>query len=284
MLVLTTPAQMLEYARAVKAKGVKIVFVPTMGFLHEGHASLMRLGKKRCPGGDLVVSIFVNPAQFGPNEDLARYPRDLTRDRALCEREGAEVLFLPTAGAIYPPGFDTFIEPGKIATLFEGAIRPGHFRGVCTVVNKLFNLVQPDLAVFGRKDAQQVAVLKQMVRDLAIPVELLVGPTMREPDGLALSSRNVYLNPEERAQALALNDALREARALIAGGEPRGDAIRRRMAEIVGRQPLARLDYADVVDAASFRTLDTLTGDCLLLLAAKFGPTRLIDNEPVSIP
>jgi pantoate--beta-alanine ligase len=283
MLEITAPAEMQQHALELKRGGTPVAFVPTMGALHDGHLSLMKLAKQQSPGGKLVVSIFVNPAQFGKNEDLANYPRPLARDRELCEQAGVDLLFRPSANDIYPPGFATFVEPGPLGSLFEGAIRPGHFRGVATVVLKLFNLVQPDVAVFGQKDAQQVAVLKQLVRDLSIPVELLIGSTHRELDGLALSSRNVYLNPAEREAAPCLNLALRAGAALIRGGERKGDSVRSAMEKIVRAQPLARLDYAEVVRAGNFSPLDELKGEMLLIIAAKFGNTRLIDNEPVTI-
>ena len=279
MLEITDIAEMQRQALDWKRSGRPVVFVPTMGFLHEGHVSLMRLARARLPDARLVVSIFVNPAQFGPQEDFARYPRDLAHDRALCAENGVDLLFLPIAPAIYPEGFATWVEPGEIAAVFEGAIRPGHFRGIATVVLKLFQLVQPDAAVFGQKDAQQVAVLKQMTRDLNLPVKLIIAPTRREDDGLALSSRNVYLSPEERSQAPALSAALRTAVQMIKLGQRSGDAVRARMEVVVREQSLARLDYADAVDAVTFKPLDKLSGNVLLLIAARFGTTRLIDNE-----
>ena len=283
MLEISDLTEMQRQALDWKRSGRPLVFVPTMGFLHDGHASLMRLARARLPEARLVVSIFVNPAQFGPKEDFARYPRDLARDRALCAENGVDLIFLPTAPAIYPEGFATWIDPGEIAAVFEGAIRPGHFRGIATVVLKLFQLVQPDAAVFGQKDAQQVAVIKQLVRDLNLPVELFIAPTRREDDGLAMSSRNVYLSPEERSQAPVLSAALRTAVQTIKLGQRSGDAVRARMEAVVRERPLARLDYADVVDAATFKPLDKLQGNALLLIAARFGATRLIDNEPISI-
>ena len=283
MLEISDLTEMQRQALDWKRSGRPLVFVPTMGFLHDGHASLMRLARARLPEARLVVSIFVNPAQFGPKEDFARYPRDLARDRALCAENGVDLIFLPTAPAIYPEGFATWIDPGEIAAVFEGAIRPGHFRGIATVVLKLFQLVQPDAAVFGQKDAQQVAVIKQLVRDLNLPVELFIAPTRREDDGLAMSSRNVYLSPEERSQAPVLSAALRTAVQTIKLGQRSGDAVRARMEAVVRERPLARLDYADVVDAATFKPLDKLQGNALLLIAARFGATRLIDNEPITI-
>lgn len=283
MLEISDLNEMQRQALDWKRSGRPVVFVPTMGFLHEGHASLMRLARVRLPGARLVVSIFVNPAQFGPKEDFARYPRDLDRDRAICEENGVDLIFLPAAPAIYPEGFATWIDPGEIAAIFEGAIRPGHFRGIATIVLKLFQLVQPDAAVFGQKDAQQVAVIQQMTRDLNLPVELFIGPTRREDDGLAMSSRNVYLSPEERLQAAGLSAALRTAVQMIKLGQRSADGVRARMEAVVRERPLARLDYAEAVDAASFKPLDKLQGNALLLIAARFGATRLIDNEPIFI-
>jgi pantoate--beta-alanine ligase len=283
MLEITSSTDMQARALELQRGGTAILFVPTMGALHEGHLSLMRLAKQKAPDGILVASIFVNPAQFGKNEDLAKYPRPLARDRELCGKAGVDILFRPSPDDIYPPGFATFVEPGPLGDLFEGAIRPGHFRGVATVVLKLLNIVQPDLAVFGQKDAQQVAVIEQLARDLRLTVKLEIGPTAREMDGLALASRTAYHRGAEREAAPCLNLALRAGAALIRGGGRSGDAVRSAMEKIVRAQPLARLEYAEVVKAASFSPLHELRGEMLLIIAAKFGTTRLIDNEPVSI-
>jgi len=253
-----------------------IGFVPTMGALHEGHLSLVRLARERT--GKVVVSIFVNPAQFGPQEDFARYPRQPEKDAEMLKSAGCDLLFLPDVETIYPPGHTAFVEPGGPAEGLEGALRPGHFRGVATVVSALFNLVRPDVAVFGKKDAQQLAVIRRMVRDLHFPVDIVAGETVREADGLALSSRNAYLTPEERRAAPVLSKALRAAGQAIAAGERRGDEVRRVMREILESKPLARTEYAEVVDAETFQPVDTLAGGLVLPLAVRLGGTRLIDN------
>ena len=259
-----------------KALDKDIGFVPTMGALHEGHLSLVRLARERAER--VVVSIFVNPAQFGPTEDFTRYPRQPEKDAEMLAAAGCDVLFLPEVETIYPPGHTTFVEPGGPAEGLEGACRPGHFRGVATVVCALFNLVQADVAVFGKKDAQQLAVIRRMVRDLHIPVEIVAGETVREDDGLALSSRNAYLAPEERRAASVLYKALRTAEQAIAAGERRGDAVRRGMLAILESEPLARIEYADVVDGETFQPVDTLAGSLVLPMAVRIGGTRLIDN------
>lgn len=251
-------------------------FVPTMGALHEGHLSLVRLARERVER--VVVSIFVNPTQFGPQEDFARYPRQPEKDAEMLAAAGCDVLFLPEVDTIYPPGHTAFVEPGGPAEVLEGALRPGHFRGVATVVCTLFNLVQPDVAVFGKKDAQQLAVIRRMVRDLHFPVDVVAGETVREEDGLALSSRNAYLSPEERRAAPVLYRALRAAEQAIAAGERRGGEVRRLMRELLESEPLARIEYAEVVDAGTFQPVDALSGNLVLPLAVRIGGTRLIDN------
>ena len=249
-----------------------IGFVPTMGALHEGHLSLVELARAR---DDVVVmSIFVNPTQFGPNEDLASYPRDEARDLALAEAAGVNVVFLPAVEEMYPPGDDTRISVGSLATIVEGEDRPGHFDGVCTVVAKLFNIVHPHRAYFGQKDAQQVAVVKKMVADLAFPTEIVVGPTVREPDGLALSSRNAYLSPEERARANVIHTALQKGREVLrAEGS---DAAEKAMWELLVASDL-QPSYARVVDPDTFAPPSD-GGHALLVIAARLGTTRLIDN------
>lgn len=251
-------------------------FVPTMGALHEGHLSLVRLARERADR--VVASVFVNPAQFGPNEDLSRYPRQPEKDAALLAEAGCDLLFLPEVETIYPPGHTTFIEPGGPAEGLEGAFRPGHFRGVATVVSALFNLVRADVAVFGKKDAQQLAVVRKMVRDLHIPVDIVAGETVREPDGLALSSRNVFLSPDERQAATVLYRSLSAAEKAIQAGERRGDEVRRVLREVLDAEPLARTEYAEVVDAETFQPVETLRGSLVLPLAVRVGGTRLIDN------
>lgn len=252
-------------------------FVPTMGALHRGHISLVEAARGEC--ASVVASIFVNPTQFGPNEDLARYPRPEAQDLALLEGAGVALAFLPTVDVMYPEGNVTRVRVGGIAERLEGASRPGHFDGVATIVTKLFNLVQPDLAYFGRKDAQQLAVIRQMVRDLDQPVEIVGCPTVRDEDGLALSSRNVYLSPEERAQALSLSRGLRRAKAVYDDGIRDAPSLRQFVVDEISAQPLANIDYVSLADAS---TLEELTGPiitpALLSLAVRFGTTRLIDN------
>ena len=268
-----------DLRRAVEARrrdGERVAFVPTMGALHEGHLSLVRIARERADG--VVASVFVNPAQFGPNEDFARYPRQPEKDAAMLETAGCDLLFLPDVETIYPPGNATFVEPAGAALGLEGTCRPGHFRGVATVVCALFNLVRADVAVFGEKDAQQLAVIRQMVRDLHLPVEIVPGPTIREADGLAMSSRNAYLNPDERRASTVLYRSLKAAEEAIAAGERRGNEIRRLLLETLNSEPLARVEYAEVVDAETFQPVETLSGRLVLPLAVRIGGTRLIDN------
>ena len=256
-------------------------FVPTMGALHEGHLSLVRLARERADR--VVASVFVNPAQFGPNEDFSRYPRQPEQDAAMLAEAGCDLLFLPEVETIYPPGHTTFVEPGGPAEGLEGAFRPGHFRGVATVVCALFNLVRADVAVFGKKDAQQLAVVRRMVRDLHIPVDIVPGETVREPDGLAMSSRNVFLSPEERQASTVLYRSLSAAERAIRDGERRGDEVRRILREMLDAEPLARTEYAEVVDAETFQPMDTLRGLLVLPLAVRVGGTRLIDNFQLAV-
>jgi len=276
MITLKDPGDLRRQLALWQMVDKTIGFVPTMGALHEGHLSLVRLARERVHR--VVVSIFVNPTQFGPKEDFSRYPRQPENDAEMLEAAGCDLLFLPEVETIYPPGNTTFVEPGGPAEGLEGALRPGHFRGVATVVCALFNLVRPDVAVFGKKDAQQLAVVRQMVRDLHVPVDIVPAETARETDGLALSSRNAYLSREERQAAPVLYRALRAAEQAIAGGERRGDEVRRVMREVLDSEPLARTEYAEVVDAETFRPVDTLTGSLVLPLAVRIGGTRLIDN------
>ena len=266
---------------AWRREGVKIGFVPTMGALHEGHLSLVRIARERTDR--VVASVFVNPTQFGPHEDFNRYPRQPEKDAALLEDAGCDLLFLPGVETIYPPGNATFIEPAGAALGLEGTCRPGHFRGVATVVCALFNLVRADVAVFGEKDAQQLAVIRQMVRDLHLPIEIVPAPTIREEDGLAMSSRNAYLSPQERRAATVLYRALRAAADLIAEGERRADEIRRRLREVLELEPLAQVEYAEVVDAETFAPVDVLQGKLVLPLAVRVGGTRLIDNIRLAV-
>jgi len=251
-------------------------FVPTMGYLHEGHLSLVR--RARAENDHVAVSIFVNPTQFGPHEDYDRYPRDLERDLRLLEPLGVDLVFAPPVEEMYPPGFQTWVIVEEVSRPLEGASRPGHFRGVATVVAKLLNIVQPDRAYFGQKDAQQAVVIRRMVRDLNIPVEIVVCPTVREPDGLAMSSRNTYLSPEERRAATVLFRALQAARARYEAGERDAERLREAMREVIRAEPLARLDYVSVADPETLQELSRVEGRALLSLAVYIGRTRLIDN------
>jgi pantoate--beta-alanine ligase len=262
-------------------RGRTVGFVPTMGALHEGHLSLIRAARER--SDRVVASVFVNPAQFNRAEDLSSYPRQPERDAEMLEAAGCDLLFLPDVQTIYPEGHTVFVEPGGPAEGLEGEFRPGHFRGVASVVAALFNLVRPDLAVFGRKDAQQLAVICKLVRDLHFPVEIVPGETVREPDGLAMSSRNVFLDDEERRAATVLYHSLVAARAAIEAGERNGDEVRRILREGLASEPLAILEYAEAVDAETFRPVETLSGEIVLPLAVRVGGTRLIDNFHLSI-
>jgi pantoate--beta-alanine ligase len=258
-------------------------FVPTMGALHAGHLSLVRIARER-QADRVVASVFVNPAQFGPSEDFSRYPRQPEKDAAMLEEAGCDLLFLPDVDTIYPPGHTTYVDLAGPAEGLEGAGRPGHFRGVATVVLGLFNLVRPDLAVFGKKDAQQLAVVRHMVRDLHVPVEIVAAETLREADGLAMSSRNAYLSFEERRAAIVLFQALTAAEKAITVGERRGGEVRRILRDVLESEPLARTEYAEAVDGETFQPLDVLRGQVVLPLAVRIGGTRLIDNFQLAIP
>lgn len=251
-------------------------FVPTMGYLHEGHLSLVRLARQE--SADVIVSIFVNPTQFGPREDNAIYPRDIPRDLDMLEEAGTDLVFIPSEAEIYPEGFSTWVEVKGISECLEGAHRPGHFRGVATIVAKLFNLVQPDRAYFGQKDVQQVLVIKRMVTDLGMPLEIVVCPTIREQDGLAMSSRNSYLNPRERKAAVVLHDSLILGQKLWREGERSAKSIRSEMTTLIQGEPLAKIDYVSIADTETLAELDDIKGEALASLAVKIGKTRLIDN------
>jgi pantoate--beta-alanine ligase len=253
--------------------------VPTMGWLHEGHRSLMR--RARAEDATTVVTIFVNPRQFGDPADLERYPRSEARDLAICEEEGVDLVWAPPVEEVYPPGFDTTVSVGAIAFPLEGAARPGHFDGVATVVAILFALVGAEHAWFGQKDAQQVMVIRRMARDLALPTQVIACPTVREADGLALSSRNVHLSTEQRAAAPVLHRALVAAREAHDAGERSADSLRRLMREVIASEPVADIDYASVADGETLAELERVDGPALLSLAVRFGATRLIDNEPI---
>lgn len=284
MLIVSTVPELHRALADHRAAGRSVGFVPTMGFLHEGHLSLVH--RARQENGAVIVSIFVNPTQFAPTEDLDRYPRDVERDTALCRTEGCDILFVPRPEEMYPAGFSTYVSVDGLSSRLEGSYRPTHFRGVATVVMKLFLLVRPDRAYFGQKDAQQCAVIASMVRDLAVPVGLVIVPTVRESDGLAMSSRNVYLSSDERKRAPVLFRALSRAAERIAAGER--DAARLSAgitAEIMEQSPAA-VDYAAVVDPLTLEPVDALApgSDVLIPVAVRFGTTRLIDNIIVRVP
>ena len=251
-------------------------FVPTMGYFHEGHLALVR--QARAENSSVVVSIFVNPTQFGPQEDFKQYPRDTQRDLALLEKEKTDIVFMPSVTEMYPPQFNSWVEVSKVTERLEGAARPGHFRGVTTVVAKLFNIVQPTRTYFGQKDAQQAIVIKKMVADLNMNLEIVTVPTVREPDGLAMSSRNTYLNPQERRAALALYKALNLAQKLYSQGERDADRLRREVLALIQKEPLATIDYVSVASADTLDELDTITAPALVSMAVSIGKTRLIDN------
>ncbi|MDI6814861.1 MAG: pantoate--beta-alanine ligase [Dehalococcoidales bacterium] len=251
-------------------------FVPTMGYLHEGHLALVR--RARVENSSVVVSIFVNPTQFGPQEDFNKYPRDPQRDLAILEEEKTDIVFMPSAEEMYPPQFDSWVEVGKVTERLEGACRPGHFKGVTTVVAKLFNIILPTRAYFGQKDAQQLVVIKKMVADLNMNLEIITIPTVREPDGLAMSSRNTYLNPEERQAAVVLYQALTLAQKLFSQGERDAQYLRQEMLTLIQKQPLATIDYVSIADAETLDELDTVNLPALVSLAVRIGKTRLIDN------
>jgi pantoate--beta-alanine ligase len=264
-----------------RGRGLAIGLVPTMGALHAGHASLIRAAREET--GYVVVSIFVNPTQFGPQEDYSRYPRSLESDLELCERERVDLVFAPGAAEIYPPGFRTFVEVQELQDVLCGHSRPGHFRGVATVVLKLFTIVQPNIAFFGQKDAQQARIIRQMVDDLDLSVQVRVCPIVREPDGLALSSRNQYLDAEQRREARRIPQALDEIRERIARGDRDATSLRKILASRLESIPGAVLDYAALVNADTLKPLNRLCGDVLVAVAVKFGATRLIDNILLSV-
>ena len=277
MEIIADPKEMQQRALAAKRAGQRIAFVPTMGYLHAGHLSLLQEGRK-C-GDLLVLSIFVNPTQFGPNEDLSTYPRSLESDCELARATGTDLVFAPEAAALYPADASTWVNVEGLTEVLCGASRPGHFRGVTTVVNKLFNLVQPDVALFGCKDFQQLAVIKRMVRDLNMPVEIVGMPIVREADGLALSSRNVYLAPGERQQALILSRAIAIARQLAAAGERDAGAVLEVIQSLISGMPDARIDYLQICHQGTLQEQAQIDKDSVLLLAVFIGRTRLIDNS-----
>jgi pantoate--beta-alanine ligase len=281
MYVCHTIAEIREYVRQAGERGLVIGLVPTMGYLHEGHLELMRRAKDQC--GVVVVSIFVNPLQFGPREDYAEYPRDLERDVRLAGGAGADVIFNPAAEEMYPEGYCTYVDLGDLTDKLCGRSRPGHFRGVATVVAKLFNIVRPDYAYFGQKDAQQVLVIRQMAADLDMDLEIVTVPTVREPDGLAMSSRNVYLSPAERQAATVLFHSLEMAGREVAAGERDAAKLHRMVMEMIKSEPLAEIDYVEIYGYPGLAPVAVLDGAALLAVAVKFGRTRLIDNTLLEV-
>ena len=273
MQVINTIAEMRKLRRQLSEP---VGFVPTMGYFHEGHLSLVRQARKENP--TVVVSIFVNPTQFGPGEDFQDYPRDLNRDLELLEREKTDIVFVPSEEEMYPRDFNSWVDVEKVTERLEVASRPGHFRGVATVCAKLFNIIQPTRAYFGRKDAQQAIVIKKMVADLNMNLEIVVVPTVRESNGLAMSSRNTYLNPEERQTAIVLFKALSLARELWQGGEKDADKIRHQMTSLIHKEPLAKIDYVSIADANTLEELKKIDRPAIVFLAVRIGKTRLIDN------
>lgn len=276
MKIVNTVRETRHIIQNARKEGKTVGFVPTMGYLHEGHLSLIRRAKAE--NGFVVVSIFVNPTQFGEGEDFETYPRNLKRDAALSESAGADLIFHPDAKEMYPAGYQTFVEVEKITAGLCGASRPGHFKGVATVVTKLFNIVKPDKAYFGQKDAQQVAVIEQMVRDLDMDLAIVPCPIVREPDGLAMSSRNTYLNSNERKAALILSQSLFKAKSLVDQGNRNAAEIRDFITAAIQSEPLAHIDYIEIVNAITLEKIDEIRGNVLIALAVEFGKIRLIDN------
>ena len=276
MQIATTINEVRTQVKAWKKEGGSVGFVPTMGYLHEGHGSL--ISRAREENDKVVVSIFVNPMQFGPGEDLESYPRDLDKDSAYCESLGADLIFHPEPEEMYTDGFCSYVDMSVLTEELCGLSRPVHFRGVCTVVNKLFNIVQPDRAYFGQKDAQQLAIIKRMVQDLNMDLEIIGCPIVREEDGLAKSSRNTYLSAEERQAALVLSRAVKLGQELVAGGETDAKKIVSEMSALIEKEPLARIDYVKAVDGLTMQQIDTVKKPMLVALAVYIGKTRLIDN------
>jgi pantoate--beta-alanine ligase len=276
MLELTNISDLRRWSRNQRDSGRRIGLVPTMGYLHEGHLALVDEARRRADS--VVMTIFVNPLQFGPTEDLARYPRNLPRDQGLASKRGVDLLFVPSVEAMYPAGSEVRVVPGPSAERWEGAARPGHFAGVLTVVAKLFHLVEPDLACFGRKDIQQLSLIKRMVRDLDWPLEIIEVPTVREADGLALSSRNAYLSPEQRTQAVGLSRALGQAHRAWCEGERRATAIEERIRQELRSYPGVAVEYIAVAEPEALAPVSTVDGRTIVAMAARVGSTRLIDN------
>lgn len=280
MKIIHSPSGMTAWSQRLLREGVRIGLVPTMGALHDGHRALIRAARLRCDA--LVVSIFVNPTQFGPQEDLAKYPRPIAHDHAMCRKEGVDVCFEPTAEAMYPNGFQTVVTLPTIARRWEGEIRPHHFSGVATVVTKLFGIVRPQVALFGQKDFQQSALVRQLVKDLNLGVEMVVCPTVRETDGLAMSSRNVYLSQDERTRAITLYKSLRAGAEMVRRGVTDGKAVTSAMIQVVKEEPALTIDYLAVCDPATLELLSKVARKAVLLGAVRIGAVRLIDNILVS--
>lgn len=276
MKIITQIAAMQKQADDLRVQGKRIGFVPTMGFLHEGHLSLVREAKKNSDA--VVMSIFVNPTQFGPNEDFKDYPRNFDRDVALAESAGCEIIFYPDSSEVYPESYLTYVEVEKISKVMCGVSRPTHFRGVTTIVAKLFNIVKPHVAVFGQKDAQQAMIIKRMAADLNFDIKIIVAPIVRENDGLAMSSRNTYLTPEQRKQATVLYQSLMAAQTMIEAGERKIEIIQNQIKSMIEQQPDAIIDYIAIVDTTNLKPVTQLNGEILVALAVKIGKTRLIDN------
>ena len=276
MKIVKTIQDMRQLSKKAKTHNKSIGLVPTMGYLHDGHLSLIHRVRKDCDV--VVVSIFVNPTQFAPGEDLKKYPRDFDMDRKLAKRAGADIIFYPDAKHIYTKGFSAFIDVENLDKVWEGKTRPAHFRGVCTVVGKLFNIVNPDIAYFGQKDAQQAAIIKRMVKDLNFNVSIVVAPTVREKDGLAMSSRNKYLSSEGRKAALVLYRSLQEADGMIKNGEKKSDNVLERMRDVIKKEKLAHLDYVGIVNQEDFSPVSEILKTSLIIIACRIGKTRLIDN------
>jgi len=281
MWVIHSIGEMQSWSEDQRRQGSRIALVPTMGFLHEAHLSLVRAGKER--SNRLVVSIFVNPMQFGPQEDFDAYPRDIDRDCRLLEDEGVDIVFHPAVAELYPDGFQTHVDVEKLSAPLCGVFRSGHFRGVATIVAKLFNAVRPHIAIFGSKDYQQLQVVRRMVKDLNYDIEIHEHPIVREPDGLALSSRNAYLNGEERRAALSLSRSLRTAEYLVRQGETRASVIVDAVSTELEKERLVRVEYVTLCDAVSLQEIDRLQGAALLALAVRIGKTRLIDNVVLAV-
>ncbi|MBQ4330574.1 MAG: pantoate--beta-alanine ligase [Spirochaetaceae bacterium] len=281
MDITTTIAQTRKYIKEWRSQGLTIGLVPTMGYLHDGHASLIRQARESCQ--KVVVSIFVNPMQFGANEDLSTYPRDLEADSRLCERLGVDVIFHPEPEEMYAPGFCSFVDMDGLTKELCGRSRPIHFRGVCTVVSKLFNIVTPNKAFFGQKDAQQLAVIRRMVTDLNMDIEIVGCPIVREEDGLARSSRNVYLSPEERQAALVLSKTIALGQRMVQEGVRNSGKLVQTMKEAIAQEPLARIDYVEAVSMDTIQPVETIQGRVLVAMAVFIGKTRLIDNFIVEV-